>query len=696
MTKKNIPALAASLLLAAVAAVCIAIILRGGAPVFGDPLKGSEIWLLSCFALGGLVGAAIAFSGGIWSGLLAALLIAGGGAQLWLTEPDWFPSLRIRPVNTLHFMMMGLVAFQGAASFVALLIFARGKLVKTVRAFGALKLLPLFALSAAFCVATMNYLNPLDLPDYAVHLVAGGAAVIAFLLNAAAFAAAPDAKAVTQRLSGVPTSRATPWIAAAFAFIISAVMAHAAFGGASLVEDETAYLFQAKTFANGALAAPAPPEAVKGAFDHYLLDLTDKGWFAVTAPGYAAALAIAVFFGLPLFLNPALGAASVLFAHRITSTIADRQRADLVAVLTAASPWLLFSSASLMTHALSLALTLGAAALALDAVDRIDAKRKGGAALLFIAGLLMGWLFVTRALEGVLLGGALGVFLLLRLRMTCLPGIIAYGVGCIIVGLLLFAFNAAYTGDPTLSPQARYITALWGPHGNSFGFGADIGPPEGWGALDLAHGHSPLEGLVTTQNGVSSMSYDLFGWTAGSLALFWAWALWGERKHAALVMAGLTALIVGVHFFYWFNASFYIGPRYWYGAFFPIVFLSVAGIDAIARRIGEETRPRLVAATLLLCVFGSLVFTSWRAVEKYAVRSEDGRRLAAIARSSSFNDAIIILRDADLAQESMIFNDPFLRDGAPIFAYAKDGTAEKALLDAFPQRRPVYLDRAEI
>ena len=81
MTKKNIPALAASLLLAAVAAVCIAIILRGGAPVFGDPLKGSEIWLLSCFALGGLVGAAIAFSGGIWSGLLAALLIAGGGAS---------------------------------------------------------------------------------------------------------------------------------------------------------------------------------------------------------------------------------------------------------------------------------------------------------------------------------------------------------------------------------------------------------------------------------------------------------------------------------------------------------------------------------------------------------------------------------------------------------------------------------------
>jgi hypothetical protein len=676
--------------MALVASACVAVLARGGGGPFGRPLDGREIWLLCALAFGAMAGFLAALRGGAWSGLLCAMLFAGGAAQLWLTDPDWFPSLRVRPTSALHVAMLGLVGAQGAFSVAALAWFSRASARDAIRKLGHLRIALWLGLSCAFCVAIMDYLNPPELKQYAVNLAVGGAAVGAFLLNAIALACAPD----LPRLHRIASTRLAPMIASGFAFLAAAVLAHFAFGGASLVQDEAAYMFQARIFAEGALFAPPPPGEVRDAFQHFLIAMDDNRWYAVPAPGYSMALALALLAGAPLLLNPLLGGASVLLTHRAASRFLDPQSANLVAILAAASPWLLFSSASLMTHALSLALSLCAAVLALEDKDE-GGKRKAALMPLLVAGMLMGWLFVTRALEGVLLGGALGLYVLWGHWRTAPLAVVAYGVGCFATGVLGFGFNAALTGDLLQSPQGQYIEQLWGPRANAFGFGADIGPPQGWGSLDLAQGHSPLEGLTTTQNGLTSMSFDLFGWTAGSLALVFAWAIWGRRRGAPLIMAALAALVLGAHFFYWFNASFYIGPRYWYGAFVPVVILSVAGVDALAHRLGEGARERITSAVLILACFGATVFVSWRAVEKYAVRSEDGRRIGAIARSEGYRDALVITRDAELAENAMIFNDPFQRIGAPIFAFAKDDAAEMALIKAYPDRRVIRLDRAQ-
>jgi len=306
----------------------------------------------------------------------------------------------------------------------------------------------------------------------------------------------------------------------------------------------------------------------------------------------------------------------------------------------------------------------------------------------------MGWLFVTRALEGVLLGGALGGWLLLAIGRSSLIAVAAYGAGCIIAGSALFAFNFAYTGNILVSPLSVYITELWGVGANGFGFGAERGPPDGWGSLDLAKGHSPLEGILNTQNGLSSIAYDLFGWTAGSLALLIAWILLGRRSRLSASMAAIALLIIGIHFFYWFNAAFYIGPRYWYGAFLPIILLSVAGIDALIERFAPHNPARVISAVVFLSIFGATIFTSWRATEKYAQRSTDGRQLASLARVKGYDDALLLIADRQLAEDAMIMNDPFFRSGTPIFAYAPTPQAASALVSAFPDRRVVYLERS--
>lgn len=689
MTLRKAAAIAVAAGLLLVAAGCAAVLARGGGSIFGNPLDGRETWLLCAFAFAALAGLVATWRGGPWAGSLCALLFSGGAAQLWLTDPDWFPSLRLQPSSALHVVMLAMAAIQGAVSLAAIAWLQRGAWRRFMAQFGHLKLAAAFLFSSAFCVAVMDYLDPFEPWRFLSNLSFGAVAAGAFLLNAVALAGAPD----LPRTDFILENRHTPVLAALFAFAMSALLAYHAFGGASLVQDEAAYMFQAKTLAAGALAAPPPPDEVRDAFSHYLIAIDDARWRAVTAPGFSLALAPFAAMGAAQLLNPLLGALSVFLTYRLARRVFDEWGARLAAILAAASPWLLFSSASLMTHALSLALTLGAATLAFDTRPENEKRLLAGRS--FGAGLLMGWLFVTRPLEGLLLGGALGFYLLFRFRRAAPTAVVAYGAGCVATGLAYFGFNAALTGDPLVSPQAQYLAQLWGNRGDAFGFGADIGPPAGLDKLDLAQGHSPIEGLVAMLNGLTALSSDLFGWTSASLLLLIAWIFWGRRERAPLVMAGVIALIVGAHFFYWLHDASYIGPRFWYGAFFPFIFLSVAGLDAVIRRAGEGAREPITTVALALACFGATIFVSWRAVEKYMPRSEDGRRIAAIARSEAYADALVITRDAQLAEDAMIFNDPFQRAGAPIFAFARDDAAEAALRRAYPDRRAIALERGD-
>jgi len=670
---------------------------QGHLPVSHAHLTPNDRWFLIGLAYSCLLGAGLAALRAPIAGAFAALLFMGSLAQLWFTEPDWLSPLRFRlgaPVDRVMAAALaaeGLVALACVARWIGARNMRAGIQARDVMALAALLLLTTFGsvvLSSSVAIhAYGRYVGKL--------VVAGGLATMHITLIAAIIGA-PDLPCLWEnRRIGSGSSNAVPLIVAIVVAVVSSLLARTAFHGLGLVEDETAYLFQAKTFAGGVLAAPPLPHGTDDAFSFYLLQSGKAGWIATPAPGWSAVLSLGWLLGIPWLVNPLLAALSVLLAHRLVERCSDRWTANVAALLMATSPWLLETSASLMTHALSLVLILGAWLSLVIARERVAQGRgRSAAALCLVAGLLMGALFVNRALEGVVIGSLSGLWLIWSLRTRAWQFVPIYGLGCIAVSALIFPYNAHFTGNPLVAPLAAYLAVLWQGTGNDFGFGPHVGPPPTWSQLDLWPGHSPLEGLINIVDGIRALNLELFGWTIGSLFLVWIYAIWGKGQPLARTMAVVGIAVIGIHFFYWFNAIYYIGPRYWYAAYFPFVALSACGAAALADQLQqrgiEQARGRVVATLVLLALFGLTVFTPWRAYDKYAARARLGVAVQSMISRPEFADAVVFLPH-DAYHASAILNDPFLRPGHAILVQDLGPASDARVLGAFPGRRAAHV-----
>jgi hypothetical protein len=603
-----------------------------------------------------------------------------------MTEPLWFPALRFNPKGNLDLAMIGMIGLQGIVT--AAILFGTGALQSLKRfldRFGLVKVLIFLALNAAFAVSPLGYLSYGGYVSYASHLIAGA---IMIALNLATVAA-------MLRVSspGLPDNTFHPIVPAIIASLIAVLLAWFSFERLPHVEDEVAFLFQARTLAGGALSVPALPEATLPGLEHYLLEVRDGRWFATTPPGWPALLAVGILLGVPWLINPILTIPSVLLAHNITKRHSNTNTANIVALLMATSPWFLGTAASMMPHMITLTLTLFAWWALLHSRDKgADALRWA-----LLAGLAMGWIFATRQLEAIILGSLTGLWLLtLYKEPKGVPRIILYGIGCIVAGSFYLAFNYALTGDALLDPLKRYLEESWGKGANGYGFGPDIGPPSGWGALDLAAGHSFFEAMVNAINNLSSLSIEMFGWGLGSLALFWVYVLYAKPTRFEQAMMLLSALIIAALFFYWFSGSFYIGPRYWFSAFFPLMVLSAKGFLILQGKLETLSVARDASGVVLLvlCLFGTVVFTSWRGVEKYYEYGNFHSFPRDQLASGELADAIVFF-DPETVDYGSAFNenDPWQAEGRPLFIRDMGAEINTAVINAMPGRPVVYLNR---
>lgn len=631
------------------------------------------------------------------TGFLASLLFLGGLAQLWFTDSDWFSPLHFHFALPLDFLMLSFLALELVVVLLLALTWLRRwkREPSSLRGLGYARIALLILLTVITSTTLSSYVANGAYDRYLGKMVVGGGlAVMHMGLLAGLLGAADFAELWRPALRRFWCPRALPWALAALPVLVSSALALFSFHSLGLVEDETAYLFQAKTFAQGHLTAPPLPPGTANAFHFYLIHATNSGWYATTSPGWPAVLSLGVLLGAPWLVNPLLGGLSVLLGHRLIARLGDLSSANIFAFLMATSPWLLTTSASLMTHALSLVLILGAWLMLVVATDWYKDGRAGAAAaLVFGAGSLMGWLFLTRALEGVVIGVLSGLWLIWVMRAKSLWLATFYGAGCIAVGSLIFFYNTHFTGDPLLTPLAAYLTEVWKETSNDFGFGLNVGPPPGWAALDLWPGHSPQEGLINTIDGVRSLNLEMFGWGAGSLLLVWIYLLWANAQTLPRLMALFAAAIIGVHFFYWFNAIFYVGPRYWYAAMPALVVLSTFGAVELSRRLGAlelgDSRERVAGVLFLLGLFAVTVFTPWRAIDKFAVRARVGSEIQEVAARPDMRNSIMFL-SAKTYRAAAILNDPFLPERQPIFVRDLGAPNNAHVLSAFPQRRAVY------
>lgn len=653
-------------------------------------------WTISC-ALGLAVAGATARTSWQAAGAASAALLVGAASQLALTVPDWFQPIALRAGSARNNVFLLGLAFQVAVS---ILVLVRGRTagvrLPRLRISPRAVLLVCAVLASGF--SAFDHVRRGDPTSLAYQFVfaaafwaANAITVVALFVSLPAAEVARLKQAALRRVSltdepapGGAVDRWWPYVTAAWVLGVSVLLCWVAFQRIPHLEDEVVYLFQAKTLLAGHVSVPAPETGE--AFRHYLIDTLDGRWFAITSPGWAAMLVPGVALNLAWLVNPVLAALTVLLAHALLRRLAGRGTANVTVALLALSPWFLAVSASFMNHAATVAVTL-ASWLALS-----HARSRRSAWLALLSGALMGLLFLIRPLDGLLVGLVTGLWSLAFLRgpRGALP-VVAYGLGCIAVGALIFPFNEAITGDYLTTPLNHYIDRVWHPGANRLGFGADIGAPGQWGRIDLYPGHGPFEALVNLQHNTYMLHFELFGWGIGSLLLVFVHALWGRWTRLEAYAAAFILLIVGTYSLYWFNGSFFIGPRYWYLALSPLVLLSAAGLRTLAQRMaGDGARIGVVLAVLGLA--GMACFLPWRGTMKYFEYRGYHADYREMRRRLADQPSLVFIRDTSKPDYGSAFalNEPVLSDSPVIFAIDLGPEVNRAVARAYPGRS-IYL-----
>lgn len=630
--------------------------------------------------------------------LLVAVLVAGTSAQLGLTDPRWFGSLRLRP-DIFVLLCFAMVALQGAVVAAALLTGGRlAALRESAGALGPGRVVLLFLLLLGSSAAPMGFLQEQKFARFAVEVLANGAFI---LLNGATLAALAMLLPESWLASAAPridrvlsyAGKGMPWLAALWVFAATLTLNLLAFDRLPRT-DEVHYLFQAKTFALGRLYAVAPGEPMNGALGIALISTLDGKWFSVFPPGWPAALAVGVALGVPFLVNPVLAALTVPIGHAFVSRWASPRLAVLTTLLLMVSPWYLAMGAAMMSHPLTLLLVLSAWLLMLT-----EGPRRSFA--WFGAGCLLGWLFLTRPLDGIAIGVLTGLWAMTRVNLKAVSGwarLTAYGVGCALVGGLIFPYNQALTGDPLLTPIDQYFDLLWHPGSNRLGFGADIGSRDHWGGVDVWLGHSPLEALIAAQFNVKALNVELLGWSTGSLVLLYVHLLWGRVTRADWCMLAVIGVTVAVYALYWFNGGFYIGPRYWFMALFPALFLSARGLQTAAGTLGRANiahgREKVASLVLLLTVIAMASFLPWRATERYWGFRGAHSGYRDLAATGALGNALVFVKTDSAADFANAFalNSPDL--SGPIFLRDQGPAVNAQIIARYPGR-PVKLISAD-
>ncbi len=485
-------------------------------------------------------------------------------------------------------------------------------------------------------------------------------------------------------------TKTIPWLAALWVVAVSSLLAWVVLERMPHVPDEVAYIFHAKYLAAGKVYLPMPPDTSALAVDFTIADGTK--WYSAVPLGWPLVLAIGVWLGVPWLMSPLLGGATVLLAHVLLRRLYDRDLADAAALLLAGSPWLLYMSASMMTHGPTLVLAL----LGLIGVER--AREHGSVAGGALAGLSFGALLHTRPLEAVIVAGVAGLWWLAvgwkKLKPAAL-GATALTGGAMTA--LLLAYNRMLTGSATKLPLEYWTDLNYYPGANRLGFGKDIGN-FGWTGLDALKGHGPIDVVMNTNHNLYMLNFEMFGWACGSLIFVLLLALLRRSKKDALMWGLVAGTWAGLSL-YWFSGGPDFGARYWYQMFVPLVALSVLGAQEFAAALSKQSseahsNTRVWAFVMLATIIGTINLLPWRALDKYRNYRGVVPDVRTLMRENNFGKSLVFVRGKPFPDyaSAIPFNPPtFDRDyPGPIFALEVSPESTARLKEYFSDR-PVWV-----
>jgi hypothetical protein len=366
-------------------------------------------------------------------------------------------------------------------------------------------------------------------------------------------------------------------ILAVVGFLASALVTQRVFEAIPHIEDEVAYVWQAKALVEGHLKVSSPAHT-RSFLVPFVVDL-DGERFGKYPPGWPALLSLAIQLGIRAWINPLLAGLGVWLTYQLGKRCFNPLVGLLAAGLTVTSPFFLMNSGSLLSHPFGLVLSelfaLGwlSAFWGNNCVNRVEippnSTRKQWVNTILSA-LLLGILILTRpmtALTVALPFGLHGLYLMLRSDRATRIRLLAFGlVTMIFVGLYIF-WQYYLTGNALLNPYT-----LWWPY-DRVGFGPGHGH-------DL-NGHNLHMAWINTRHSLDAGKYDLFGWGAYSW-IFLPFGLWASRRNLKGLMIGSVVIsMVLVYTTYWIGATLF-GPRYYYEGLFSLTLISAAGIFWLA------------------------------------------------------------------------------------------------------------------
>lgn len=691
----------------AVGALCVPVEAKQGG---GVTLEGWWVFQIGLAILALLL--ALRFSTWRRTAWLGALLVLGFAGQLGLTSPLWLQYLEVRPwhlgegTRPIACVAIGLqllaVAIALRRGGRALAAGFRKLLTGRILAIGGV----LFVFSAAHATIFYGHRGESGwLAGYAVQLAAIGGLFLLNVVHVALLAASVPSTALRglgerfkRSLSwpgggdaATPGDRRLPWIAAGLLLVFAASASWIVFERSPHLTDEVAYVFQARHFADGRLTSAPPP--VPEAFEVPFVTTASGHQHVTTNPGWAAVLSIGVLAGYPWLINPLLGALCVLLIHSLVRRLSDRGTANIAALLSATSPWLIWLSASYMTHVLVLVLGLAGVRMALAAAD----ARSGWRALL--GGFAFGYAVLVRPLDGLIMGAFMGVWLLFGARAGVRIAA-AYAVGCLAISIWMLPYNAHLTGEPLVDPMTPYIDELWGPGTNRFGFGPGIG--RSWGNLDVVPGHGPVDVVLNANQNIYHLNFDLHGWVIGSLTLLFAGLALARRNRVDRWLLAFAGTFIAAVSCYWFSGGPDFGARYWMVLFLPLVYWSARGVATLASmardRWGDALAgPRMAVVVALLIGLSLVTFNTWRAAARYVdYRGGHGDYLE-LLEAGRFGNALVLIEYVNAYDFGAAFclNHPMHDAEHPVFAKSLGEESNSRLRAAF-EGRPVLHVRGRL
>lgn len=458
---------------------------------------------------------------------------------------------------------------------------------------------------------------------------------------------------------------------------VSVLVRHTIYADLSWNRDEPVYLWHVEVLRAGQLSTPDGGHPTL--FQPWLSAARDGTLFSQYTLGWPLVLALGALLGSPdlgLALGGALTVAGTWLATR--ELLADRAVATVAAGAMLLSPVLAVQSG---VH-LNYLFTLGLGLLFLTALWR-GVRTRSGAALLG-AGLLLGWVFLTRPYDAAVWGlvGAVPVLVEHRARLRSLLGPAAWAaVGLVPVVIAGLLYNRHLTGRATEFP----ITVA--DPLDQFGFGTRRLMP----MFDRIQ-YGPRLAAESTGRNVFWFPFFLLGAHLGvAVAGVGAWTR--RRQPATWVLLGL-GMAFPLAYFAFFGTHIssltarLSGPIYYIPAFVPLAALIAVALVDLGRR-----RPRRALALALVLVVVTVPVT--------ASRLSVNRRLSEAnapweASGDSIDGRALVITSPG---GYLLFVNPFSSNGADLdgrILYASDNGPEVLELVVEESDRTPYLQRADL